>query len=280
MDRFYYGIGFGNDLKIPAKHILISASSCWKKFKSGYRFVVPEILSNPETIWIDSGGFTCFTKWADYPWTVAEYVYFVLEFCQRYPQVEYVSVMDLPCEPQVERVAKGSNGSSKNAILTPKATTNIQRIHQTIQNTRDCLRYKIPAHWVSVVQGYSKYEYAYCASLMHRFGVFTSLTAIGSICQRKKTKQLKDYIKFITTLANVKWHTFGMQMSVLKDPEIARLLWSSDSGAWKFESKPGNWKPVTYEQKLKNYCSYSMKIEEQVLGDFRGRNLAGGICGD
>jgi len=262
VNTFYYGIGFGNDLKIPAKHILISASSCWKKFKNGYRFVIPDILSNPEEIWIDSGGFTCFTKWHDYPWSVVEYVDFILRFCQRYPQVKYASVMDLPCEPSIER---GYN------------QTNKQRIHQTIYNTRECMRYQIPANWVSVIQGYSKHEYSYCAKLMHHFGLFTPVTAIGSICQRKKTTQLKNYIKFITKLADVKWHTFGMQISVLKDKEIASLLESSDSGAWKFESKRGAWKPVTYEQKLKNYYSYSLKIEEQVIGDFRYRNLAGGI---
>ncbi len=262
LNRFYYGIGWGNDLKIPAEHILISASSCWKKIKGEYQFIVPEILSNPSSIWIDSGGFTCFTKWADYPWSVAEYVHFVLSFCQRYPQVEYVSVMDLPCEPMVER------GIDQ---------TNKQRIHQTIQNTRDCLRYKIPAQWVSVIQGYSKFEYAYCAELMHHFGLFTPITAIGSICQRKKTKQLKEYLLYITKLANVKWHTFGMQISVLKDKEIANVITSSDSGAWKFESKSGNWKPVTYEQKFKNYISYNLKINEQILGDFRYRNLAMGV---
>jgi hypothetical protein len=269
MHTFYYGIGFGNDLKIPADNILISASSCWKKARGGYKFVVPTILSNPKTIWVDSGGFTCFKKWSDYPWSVKEYVDFIISFCQQYPQVTFASVMDLPCEPNTRRDG-----------LTTKETTNIQRIHQTIQNTRDCMKYKIPCEWVSVIQGYSKYEYSYCASLMHHFGLFTPITAIGSICQRKKTKQLKDYIKHITSLADVKWHTFGMQLSVLKDREIASLIESSDSGAWKFESKFGAWKPVTYEQKLKNFYSYSLKIEEWVLQDFRYRNVCDGICGD
>jgi hypothetical protein len=263
MKTFYYGIGFGNDLKIPARHILISTSSCWKKVGGYYKLAVPKILSNPESIWIDSGGFTCFTKWSDYPWTVTEYVDFIRRFCQQYPQVKYVSVMDLPCEPSVDR-----SGSR----------TNIQRIHQTIQNTRECLRTAIPAQWVSVVQGYKKNEYSYCAELMHRFRLFTPMTAIGSICQRKKTKQLKDYILFITRLADVKWHTFGMQISVLKDKQIADLLESSDSGAWKFASVPGNWKPVTYEQKLNNYISYSIKIEEKILGDYRYRNLVEGLA--
>jgi len=267
MQTFYYGIGFGNDLKIPAHDILISTSSCWKKIKGVYQLVVPEILSNPDSIWIDSGGFTCFTKWADYPWSIPEYVDFILRFCQRYPQVKYVSVMDLPCEPSIKRDR-----------LETKETTNIQRIHQTIQNTRDCLRYKIPAKWVSVIQGYSKFEYAYCASLMHQFRLFTGVTAIGSICQRKKTKQLKDYLHFITKLANVKWHTFGMQISVLKDKTIADLLESSDSGAWKFKDyKNGTFKPTTYEQKLENYIRYSLNIHEQVLGDYRYRNLASGL---
>jgi hypothetical protein len=112
----------------------------------------------------------------------------------------------------------------------------------------------------------------------NKIWVSTAVTAIGSICQRKKTKQLKDYISFITRLADVKWHTFGMQISVLKDKQIADLLESSDSGAWKFASIPGNWKPVTYEQKLNNYISYSRKIEENILGDYRYRNLTEGLA--
>jgi hypothetical protein len=262
MKRFYYGIGWGNDLKIPAKHILISASSCWKKVKGKYQFVVPEILSNPESIWVDSGGYGCMIKWGDYPWTLLEYITFILEFCKRYPQTEYVSILDYPCEPGVNRSVGRSN---------------LQRIHQTIQNTRDCFKHKIPAKWISVIQGYSKSEYAYCAYLMHHFGLFTPITAIGSICQRKRTKQLKDYLLFITTLANVKWHTFGMQISVLKDKEIAKRIESSDSGAWKFVSIHGAWKPVTYEDKLRNYISYSMKIDEQILCDCRYRNIANGL---
>ncbi len=267
MECFYYGIGWGNDLQLPAPHILISASSCWKRHGNDYNFIVPTILSNPQSIWIDSGGFTCFKNWADYPWTIKQYVEFVLNFCKRYPQVEYVSVMDLPCEPQVKR-----------STLETK-TTNIQRIHQTIQNTRDCLSYKIPANWVSVIQGYSKFEYAYCAKLMHEFGLFTDVTAIGSICQRKKTKQLKEYLLYITRLADVKWHTFGMQISVLKDPILQQIIHSSDSGAWKFKNYGnGIWKPKGYKQKLENYIEYSLKIEEQVLGDYRYRNLCCGLC--
>ena len=258
LDIFYYGIGWGNDLKIPADHILISASACWKKYRGGYRFEVPNILSEPITIWLDSGGYTCFTKWKDYPWTVEQYVNFVRLFCIRYPQTEYVSVLDLPCEPLVNR-----------------SESNVCRIHQTIKNTRDCLSYKIPANWVSVIQGYSKWEYKYCANLMHHFGLFTPVTAIGSVCQRKGTKQLDEIVRFITTLADVKWHTFGLQLralSTLKD-----VVHSSDSGAWKFRSKRGAWKPKTYEHKLKNYWRYRFKIETQIIGDFRYENLCAGV---
>jgi hypothetical protein len=263
MEKFYYGIGFGNELKLPAKHILISASGCWRKGKN-YEFVVPEITSTPESIWIDSGGFTYFSRQRDYPWTVEQYVAFVKEFCKKYPQVEYVTVMDLPCEPGVNREG---------------GVSNTERIHKTITNTYHCMKHEIPAKWVAVVQGYSKEDYAYCAFLMHELSLFTPLTAIGSICQRKGTKELKDMILYITGLADVKWHTFGMQISVLKDREVADRIYSSDSGAWKFFSgyTGGNWKPSKYEDKLNNYIRYSRNIDEQILGDYRLRNLAEGV---
>jgi hypothetical protein len=264
MKKFYYGIGFGNELKLPAKHILISASGCWGK-GGMLKFVVPKITSNPESIWIDSGGFTCFTKWKDYPWTVEQYVAFVREFCEKYPQVEYVTVMDLPCEPNTNR---------------DEGMTNEMRIRKTVTNTRMCLNYKIPAQWVAVIQGYTKKEYTYCGELMAMYDLFTPLTAIGSICQRKGTKELKDMILYITDLnKDVKWHTFGMQISVLKDKEIADRIYSSDSGAWKFLSgyTGGNWKPSKYEDKLVNFIRYSRNIEEQILGDYRIRNLVEGV---
>lgn len=105
--------------------------------------------------------------------------------------------------------------------------------------------------------------------------------AIGSICQRKGTKGLITVVQHVhrNLPAGTRIHTFGLQLSALKDPAIKGIIASSDSGAWKFKSgcTNGRWKPSSYAEKLENFIKYRMKIEEAVLGDFRYRNLAEGV---
>jgi hypothetical protein len=105
--------------------------------------------------------------------------------------------------------------------------------------------------------------------------------AIGSICQRKGTKGVKMIVQHVhrEVPPETKLHTFGLQLSALKDPEIKSIVHSSDSGAWKFKSgcTDGKWRPAGYQEKLQNFLAYQLKIEEMVLGDYRCRNLAEGV---
>ncbi len=64
MEKFFYGIAWGSDLKIPADRMMISAASFWNPKKK--EFVMPNIQSEPTEIIFDSGGFVCMQKWGGY----------------------------------------------------------------------------------------------------------------------------------------------------------------------------------------------------------------------
>lgn len=145
--------------------------------------------------------------------------------------------MDYPCEPDT----LGNN-----------------KIRRTFDNAKYLLS-EYPAYdWVNVVQGYRLSEYHYCINLYRDNGLLTPLTAIGSICQRKGTKQLNEIIINLSGMLNdVHIHTFGLQIKSLAS--IHQYIHSSDSGAWKF----GNicYYPNGLKEKIANYHRYKKKID-------------------
>lgn len=103
MEEFFYGMAWGSDLRIPADRIMISAASFWNPKRN--RFDMPNIHSTPKKIIVDSGGFICQQKWDDFPYSVGTYTDFCNDFIAEHPQTTAVAVMDLPCEPDVNRAA-------------------------------------------------------------------------------------------------------------------------------------------------------------------------------
>lgn len=272
MKKFYMVVGWQGEFFIDYPYILISSASCFKK--TGLKVPTKELKA--EEIFLDSGGFTFFTRWEKYPYDPDEYIDFVERFCEQYPQTKYVAVMDYPCESFVNR---------KNL------TTNKQRIHETLKNTKYLLNQKIPARWVSVIQGHELHEYLYCMEQMFREKLFTPLTAIGSICTRKQCGQIFNIVNAVRKYnPEINIHAFGLELPALYDRSIWDILYSCDSGAWKFGSNPenNNWKPVSLEEKEKNFQVYLKKVNRlfadrngnKPLVDYRWQNLAEGITGD
>jgi hypothetical protein len=262
LEKFYYGIsGTGTDLKIPIGTILVSVASLYSRGK----FRIPDIVGEYDEIMLDWGGYSWFHSHDAYPFTPMEYWRFVKDFISVYPKTTYVAMMDYPCEP---------------SVLSARAFSNKCRIHSSIQNFRELINLPIEAEWMAVVQGYTRSEYSYCAALLHKFRLYTPLTAIGSVCQRKGTGTIKEIIHHVVAQnPNVDYHAFGLQIRALMDQNTKDLLYSSDSHVWRFFTgahKPSKnvWKPRNIDEKLENYYRYRIKIEENVLGDCRYRNLA------
>jgi hypothetical protein len=270
MNRFYFAIGWDGESIINYPYYLISAASCFSKG----RFRVPKLRTTPKEIFLDSGGFAFFTKWDKYPFSFEEYLNFINDFCFAYPQTKYVSVMDYPCEPQINR---------------KQLSTNKQRIHETIQNAKYLLNQKIPAQWVSVIQGHELHEYFYCMEQMFKENLFTPLTAIGSICTRKQCGQIFNIVNAVRKYnPKINIHAFGLELPALYDRNIWDILYSCDSGAWKFGSNPenDNWKPTSLEEKNKNFGIYLKKVNRlfadrngnKPLMDHRWQNLCGDLA--
>jgi hypothetical protein len=265
-------VGWQGEFFVEYPYILLSSASCYKK--SGLKIPTKEIKA--KEIFLDSGGFTFFTRWEKYPYTPDEYVAFIENFCEKYPQTKYVAIMDYPCESFVNR---------KNL------STNKQRIHETIQNTKYLLKQKIPAQWVSVIQGHELYEYIYCMEQMFKERLFTPLTAIGSICTRKQCGQIFNIVNTVKKYnPEINIHAFGLELPALYDRNIWDILYSCDSGAWKFNHdsdwkrsglKKGNWRPESLADKEKNFGIYLKKVNRlfenrngnKTLIDFRWQNL-------
>jgi len=248
MERFFYcADGSKIDYLLKDVPLLISAATLWKKGK----FNLPKNLNGATEIFLDSGGFSFFTTWEKYPFSPEEYIAFILRFKERYPQLKYVAIMDYPCENFVNRKS---------------LKTNYQRINATVQNAKELLSHNIPASWVSVVQGYSYSDYRYCCDLMEEMNLFTPLTAVGSICTRKKISEIFTILRIVKQYTGA-LHAFGLEYQALKIRSIWDLLYSCDSGAWKFTSRNhkergfgGFWRPRNHEDKIKNLALYQEKI--------------------
>jgi len=262
VEKVFLGLDCSSrDKLIDYPYVLISAASLW----NGKRFKKIHFNDEVKEIFLDSGGFSFFTKWAKYPFTTDQYLEMVRAFCEEHPRTRYVSVMDYPCEPLINR---------------SDLRTNYQRIDETLKNTEALYHREIPsADWVSVIQGHNMEEYSYCSEEFRKRGLWTPLTAVGSICTRNETFAIKQILFMLSRKhRDVKLHAFGLDYRVLKDREIWNLIYSSDSGAWRLcgdgNKRKKDWRPRGNVELLESYKRYREKID--ALFDIRNGN--GELC--
>jgi len=235
--------GSGTDKKLGyVPYVLISGAILWngKRFRNLYPSAYKELF-------LDSGGFSFFTRYAEYPYSIEQYV----ELSKKL-NATYTAVLDYPCEPDVVR---------------DDLNTNYKRIDKTIQNTEKCIEYE-EVNWVAVVQGYTHKEYLYCCDLIKNMGLVTDLMAIGTLCVRKRVREIRNIIKLVRReFPETKLHGFGINLNMLKDAYIYENLYSIDTQAWSWNSerqKPGiqrNILPKCGADKLKNLKKFILKLE-------------------
>jgi len=235
------------DLEVDYPHVLISASLLRSGRKSGFKRF--RCHPNVREIFLDSGGFSFFQNYGDYPFSPKDLV----QLAERIG-ADYVAVMDYPCEPDVTR-PEGLD-------------TNIQRIERTIDNAHKCMRYE-SVNWVMVIQGYTKEEYRYCIERIKEEGLETDLMAIGTMCARKKMDEVLEIVSLIRQHFK-RIHGFGVDLRFLKDPRIYLSLHSSDTAAWHWNNRANwteDWKPKgisakTPEDKIRNFRRYVERLKE------------------
>jgi len=203
VEKVFFGLDCSSrDKLINYPYVLISAASLW----NGKRFKKIHFHEDVKEIFLDSGGFSFFTKWAQYPFTTDQYLDLVRGFCEEHSRIRYVGVMDYPCESLVNRA---------------DLRTNYQRIDETLKNAEALIHRELPAgEWVSVIQGHNIEEYSYCSEKFRANGLWTPLTAVGSICTRKETFAIKQILFMLKRKhQNVNLHAFGLDYRALSGSE-------------------------------------------------------------
>jgi len=244
MKRFYYVADWGNEHYLHTDNVMGSAAATWHNGFSPTRLKFSNAIKR---LFVDSGGYSMFTKFSQYPYTIEEYINLVNSWRDLYP-VSEVAIMDYPCEPHLNREV---------------FETNIERIDQTVTNALDCIDYDSSIPWVPVIQGYTMSEYRYCWERYQEFDLRARLWAIGSICTRKKTGGIRAIVTRIKRLVKQPLHAFGITLPSIEHPEIFFSLESSDSAAW-------NYYQPSREAKAKSFKAYRKRIE-RLFTTFEGQ---------
>jgi len=250
MKEFYLVADWGAHNYLTVPNIMLSAGSIaqtdGKKWNMS-RVRLPE--GYPDKLILDSGGYSFFSRWGDYPFSISSYVDLANILKDMYP-LERVATLDYPCEPKINRIND--------------LQTNEERIRATVNMAGGCIDEDKTLPWLPVIQGYTINEYLYCLDLYADIGITSDYWAIGSICSRKgNLLELRNLIVTIRDqFDNEKLHAFGLGIPFLKDPQIFQAIYSSDSSAW-------NWGisgPNTRDRKKEAALKYLALIEDMMCG--------------
>ena len=211
----------------------------------------------PDRLILDSGGYSFFSRWGEYPFSIEKYVDLANTLKDKYPLYR-VATLDYPCEPDIDR---------------SHLMTNEERIKKTVSNAVECIDVDRRLPWLPIIQGYTLDEYLHCVDLYQEAGIISDYWAVGSLCSRKGNIQR---IKYLITklkelaLSNVKVHAFGLNIPYIKDPQIFHALYSSDSAAWTFNYEWGISKGLDIrevkQQAIINYWTQIVDILESFKG--------------
>lgn len=249
------------------ENILISAASLWwpTRGKFVHRSVGPH-----KRFFLDSGGFSFFTRKGDYPFTIEEYIDLI-----KYYHPQYAAIMDYPCEPEL------TIGDVRTRIdRTIENTQKIFRFCEVHNKTQKMEPLSISPFFVSscvdheteivpVIQGYELEDYKYCVDQMCALGLIRPYMAVGSICRRVSIKELRklvvgiaDYVGAVNP--DVKLHYFGLKKSALKDPAINQRVYSCDSMAWRINPTGKRYPPSSEAySKLNDYVYAIEKLKRR-----------------
>jgi len=250
MKHFYYVADWGSQRYLHVDNIMSSAYASYDP-KRGLMPTKMKYWDGIERLFIDSGGFSAFTRFAEYPYTVEEYITFIHQQIDRGLPVERVAIMDYPCEVSANR---------------ERYRTNTDRIDATIRNARRCIDGDRSMPWVPVIQGYTLDEYKDCWDKYQDIGITSDLWALGSVCARKKTGGIRRIITAVKEYTDANLHTFGMTLNALRNPQVFFSVYSSDSRAWSFRN---------YHKKAEQLEEYRAKIGGLFKGFERQGKLGG-----
>lgn len=177
---------------------------------------------------LDSGGFQFIRQLGRYPCTTKEYLNKV-----GFLQPDIFVIQDWMCEPgQVERTGLSIR----------------EHIRRTVENYLYILELEegassdIKGYCLPVIQGWELDDYFSCIDLYEDYGLIAPYMAVGSVCRRGKTEEIKEIIEGIhAAIPKVRLHGLGVKKQVLK--ECSDMLHSCDTAAGQFLKRDtaGKW---------------------------------------
>lgn len=198
-------------------NVMFSAFWFWKRPRFRGKPRMPKTTQN---LFLDSGGYQAFTRFSGYPFNVEQYARYVERV-----KPTFVATMDYPCEKEL-------------TLLDSRK----DRVKETVNNAVELVDLEatmgFDAEVVPVIQGYLIEDYMHCISLYNEVGLCLEHVAVGSLCKRKNSKEIRDILLAIRySLPNSKIHAFGLTLSALKDLAIVQSINSFDTQAWLWEIK-------------------------------------------
>ena len=243
MDHFFLVADWGAKHYLIVPEVLLSAGTVYHPKKKGWdlsRTNLPDVV---EQVFIDSGGYSFLTGWGKYPFDLEEYLSLCYHVRDKH-NLFAVATLDFPC------------------LADPQNGTNQENIENTVKNAFLCMDSDKTLPWVPVIQGYSIKEYQTCMDLYKDAGVKSNYWAVGSLTQRKRDpitlRRIITYIKDQHKTDNI--HSFGLGIPNLKDPQIFKAIYSSDSSGWNFWISGEN----SRELKKESAIHYWFQIEDMI----------------
>lgn len=196
---------------------------------------------------LDSGAFTELLlngRWTVSPRDYADLCLRLRDGCGR---MDFCSIQDWMCEPQI------IEGGRISGRLAPGTGLTLREHQQRTVESYFVLKGLEPdLPFLPVLQGFTEDEYLDCIYLYQQAGLNLcgQWVGIGSVCRRQATNEIASVL---TTLYEVglKSHGFGVKVQGLE--KAAKYLHSADSMAWSFGARKAKVKmPICVERGAKH----------------------------
>lgn len=229
----FYAVGLNRikewELIDRPNNYLLSASHCWLPGSKKFRLLNSDMRNRSlvDLFFLDSGGFQLFNRFGKYPFSCVDLVNFATKI-----NVDELASMDYPCEGADHPIKEGASLSNQERIQL--SVDNALEMKTVLENVSSDITF------YPVIQGYSLNEYLSCADKLKEQGLGETHLAIGSVCLRKRIKEIEPILTTIRKeFTRAKIHVFGLTVRSLRYPSIVHSINSIDSLAWSSKSTKG-----------------------------------------
>ena len=244
--RMYYGSAAYSSHKALRQseepHVMISAHTKARD----WLWDIPELF-------VDSGGYSLMLSTGEHP-EPDTYLDTVVEMGG-----DLCALQDYPCEPEILR-EYGRTVRDHQARTTERAAECLAVIQDR----------GLDVEPVAVVQGWEPGDYLNHVDRLAEQGCLTDHVAIGSVCRRGQTDEIREIITAVRGALprGTHLHAFGVKYEVLQYADVRDAVDSVDSAAWEIYPNQGGRLETepAWRTKLMRYLEYWRKVESLTSG--------------